>query len=282
MFRFINRLPFAFALVAGTVALSAACNVDPLYRGRRVEGPVTREPASKARADAARSGVDVVSVSGNEVDLVEAVATHRSLYHQHLEQLRDYYKSHGYAAKQGWADFELKGLKNVKAFRYLAEAEVPQSQLQPTESVSEADAMFQRAEELMKQGGHGVPIFYRQKLMIEAADVLRGLVERYPNSDKVDDAAYLLGEIHKEYLPGQELIAVKWYERAWTWNPQTPFPARFQAAVVYDYRLHDRDRALELYHAVAKDETGDRSNLRFAQRRINELTSGERTSQASP
>ncbi len=83
----------------------------------------------------------------------------------------------------------------------------------------------------------------------------------------------MCGEIHKEYLPGQEELAVKWYERAWTWDPRTPHTARFQAAVVFDYRLHDRDRALELYKSVVRDESHDRSNLRFATRRIRELTS---------
>ncbi|MFQ5592384.1 MAG: hypothetical protein ACE5HE_14585, partial [Phycisphaerae bacterium] len=76
----------------------------------------------------------------------------------------------------------------------------------------------------------------------------------------------------KEYLPGQEPIAVKWYERAWTWNPETPLAPRFQAAVVYDYRLHDRDRALELYHGVVNHETTHKTNVRFASRRIHELT----------
>jgi hypothetical protein len=75
-------------------------------------------------------------------------------------------------------------------------------------------------------------------------------------------------------------LAVKWYERAWTWNPDTPHPARFQAAVVYDYRLHNRARALELYHAVLEHETADDKNARFATRRIGELSS--EVSQGAP
>lgn len=257
----------------------SACNIDPMFRDRRPpKGPVIKDSAGLAKAEA----VSEIMATSGEADLVEAVVLHRGQYHKKLEELRDYYKSRGYANKQAWADFELKGLREVKAFRYLAEAEVPQIALQPAASIAEADAMYQRAMELMKQGGHGAPIFYRQKSMIEAADVFRGLVERYPSSDKVDDAAFQLGEIHREYMPGQELIAVKWYERAWTWNPNTTYPARFQAAVVYDYRLHDRDRALELYHEVLKSETGDQSNTRFSERRINELTSGERNARATP
>ena len=57
-------------------------------------------------------------------------------------------------------------------------------------------------------------------------------------------------------------------------------PARFQAAVLYDYRLHNRARALELYHDVIGHETRKISNIRFASRRIDELTgtpTGDRT-----
>ena len=108
--------------------------------------------------------------------------------------------------------------------------------------------------------------------MIEAAGVFRELIETYPNSDKIDDAAFWLGEIHKEYLKDQEQIAVQWYERSFAWDPATPHSARFQAAVVYDYRLHDRDRALELYRLVLAEETSKRSNVDFATRRIEQLT----------
>jgi TolA-binding protein len=149
------------------------------------------------------------------------------------------------------------------------------------DQIKEADALYEKGLELMRRGGHGVPVIYRQDRMIEAAETFRDLIKRFPSSDKIDDAAFLCGEIHKEYLPGQEQIAVKWYERTWTWNPETPHPARFQAAVVYDYRLHDRNRALELYQSVVRNESANKSNVRFATRRIHELTGGTRRAQAT-
>jgi tetratricopeptide (TPR) repeat protein len=254
---------------------TGGCNVDGAAISRR-------PPRGSALVKWDKPAVDISSVEAEEVDLAEAVASHRSAYHAHLIALRDYYQSRGYVAKQRWADFELDGLRKVKAFRYIDEAEVPISMLDPKDSIAEADAQFVRARELMTKGGYGTPIFYRQKTMIQAADLFRDLIQKYPTSDKVDDAAFFLGEIHKEYLPGQDPIAVKWYERAWSWNPQTPHPARFQAAVVYDYRLHDRDRALELYRAVVDVETEHSSNARFAQRRIHELTSGRTAASAAP
>ena len=259
----------------GILCAVVGCNTDRV-------GFQKRPPKGAALASWDKSDITQVPSDAEEVDLVEAVASHRAAYRQNLLALRDYYKSRGYIAKQQWADFELEGLGKVKAFRYIDDAEVPVAKLDPKDLITEADAMYERGRELMTKGGHGTPIFYRQKTMIQAADVLRELIEKHPTSDKVDDAAFFLGEIHKEYLPGQEPIAVKWYERAWTWNPATTHPARFQAAVVYDYRMHDRDRALELYRAVLESETENGSNVRFSQRRINELTSGRTAASAAP
>ena len=108
--------------------------------------------------------------------------------------------------------------------------------------------------------------------MVEAAQVFRGMIERYPTSDKIDDAAFYLGEIHNLYLSGQKQLAAQWYERALAWNPDTPHAARFQAAVLYDHDLHDRDRALELYHAILDRGTAPNSSVRYSSRRVYELT----------
>jgi hypothetical protein len=266
--------------VAPIVMTALGCNVDPLCpKGSRPNGPAVSitEAAGQARAPEA----DISVVDQSEVDLVETVAAHRSAYVQTLETLRNYYRDHGYITKQSWADFELAGLHKVQTFRYVMDAEISSDELRPTDSIPEADALYQRGTELMKKGGHGVPVFYRESPMVQAVGVFHELIEKYPTSDKIDDAAFQLGQIHKEYLQDQEPIAVKWYERAWTWDPNTPHEPRFQAAVIYDYRLHDRDRALELYQLVLKDETPEqssvnklarRTNVDFATRRIGELT----------
>jgi TolA-binding protein len=153
------------------------------------------------------------------------------------------------------------------------DSEIPPADLKATEQIPEADTLYQVGLDLMRRGGHRAPVIYRQDRMIQAAEVFRNLIERYPTSDKIDDAAFWEGEIHSQYLPGQETLAAQWYERAWTWDPYTPHPARFRAAVVYDSKLHDRDRALELYQLVIRDETQSKRNLRHATRRIHKLTS---------
>lgn len=263
---------FAIGGLAGALC-AAGCNVDSLYQTKAPKGPIVSVSETTGARVPVEADTGLRIVGQTEVDLVEEMVQHRSAYLQSLENLRDYYRDHGYLTKEGWANHELGGLKKVQTFRYVMDAEIPAQRLRPTESNSDADAMFDHGMELMRKGGHGgLPALYREKPMIEAVGVFRELIERHPSSDKIDDAAYMLGEIHKEYLKDQEQIAVQWYERAFEWDPATPHPARFQAATVYDYRLHDRDRALELYRLVLAEETSKRSNVDFATRRIDQLT----------
>ena len=282
----MKRVPFRFR--SARIMLPAL--VGSLCLGCNVAGPATSIhtarsiAAASAGREADANAVDISVIESREVDLVEAVALHRRLYRESLEKLRAYYAHHGYATKQTWAGLELEGLGRVNAFAYLMDAEIPSEALTARDAIPEADAMYDEAVELMRRGGHGVPAIYREDRMLEAARKLREIIRRFPSSDKIDDSAFLCGEIHKEYLRGQEAIAVKWYERAWTWDPETPHPARFEAAVVYDYRLHDRDRALELYQSVLQDDAATASDVRFATRRISELTESPETTRhlASP
>ncbi len=254
------------------MVISSGCSVDWAYPENQSAARSADRAERRMQHARQTSAVDISIVEPREVDLVEEVLAARQAYHSSLAKLNEYYGEQGDATKASWSSFELAGLRRVRAFRYVMDAEVPSSQLAATESIAEADQLYNKGLDLMRKGGHGVPAVFRKDVMIDAARTFRDLIERYPSSDKIDDAAFMLGEIHKEYLKGEETIAVKWYERAWTWNPQTTHTPRFQAAVVYDYRLHDRDQALELYRAVLDSETQNDSNVRFATRRIAALT----------
>lgn len=257
-------------LASAVMFSAAACNTENFATNRqRPDGPVT------SMADPEGVAVpDLQVTDAREVDIVEGVLAHRAQYRRMLETLRDYYAEHGYSVKQKWAEAELADLSRVKPYRYILSAEVPASQLRPTRSIAEADALYQRGLDLMREGGHGIPVLYNRQKMREALDTFTSLIRKYPDSDKIDDAAFCNGEILKEYFKNTETLAVKWYERCRQWDPNSPHPALFQAAVVYDYRLKDRARALELYHRVLSEEAGDKSNAAFASRRIYELTEG--------
>src|SRR5690606_33263101 len=120
--------------------------------------------------------------------------------------------------------------------------------------------------------------------MRQALARFKELIERYPTSDKIDDAAYYIGEIHKEYEKERDnTLALEWYKRAIQWDPNTPHPCRFRIATTYDYRLHERENALYWYQKVLEEESHFTMaddpdfalNTRYAQARIKELTPEE-------
>lgn len=213
-----------------------------------------------------------LAASAQEVDLVEELVTRRRAYHDALAALAESYRRDGDPIRLQWVEEEIMLAQRIQPFSYLHDAEIPGDWLRATDSTPAADALFEQACARMKEGGHGIWALYREDVMLDALEMMKRVIYEYPTSDKIDDAAFFIGEIHKEYLKNQNEIAVEWYRRAWTWDPDTPHQARFQAAVVYDYRMHDRAKALELYHAVLKHETFEWTNVEFAKTRIRQLT----------
>ena len=114
----------------------------------------------------------------------------------------------------------------------------------------------------------GITNYRRQR---QALLLFRQLVEKYPNSTKIAQSAFYIGEIYREYFR-QHIRAVHWYRRAWEWDPNIILPARFRAAVTYDYHLAEYTKALKLYREVVKKETFDWTNVAFANRRIEQLS----------
>src|SRR5262249_48884276 len=100
------------------------------------------------------------------------------------------------------------------------------------------------------------------------------MLSRYPRSDKIDDAAYQLGDIYESKAYRQYQRAAAYFERSFQWNPKTHTDARLRAARLYE-RLNDRSRALEIYRDVLTHET-DPKRLEEANRRVAELSGGSR------
>ena len=97
----------------------------------------------------------------------------------------------------------------------------------------------------------------------QALGLFNQLIQQYPSSDKIDDAAYKGGRIY-EYLKNYELAAV-YYQRAFQWNEATTNPARFRAAKVMDQKLRMRKEALD-----AVSGGGRKGSALFGQCRIRE------------
>lgn len=273
----------SIVLVANLVLLAvnfSGCKTD------KITNPAPNPPKGPTTSLETPPEVQVpdIPIAGRtEVDLVEEMMLHRAMYARYLDRLTTYYSENGYPEKAAWAQTELKGLRKVPTYKYLLEAEVPRAEVAPEESVAEADHLFKEGIDLMHKGGwRRTPGLYNQTTMRMARAKFEELVNRYPNSDKADDAAYYIAEIHGEYEHERNnTLAIEWYKRAIEMNPDTPHPCRFRIAEFYDYRLHEREKALHWYQEALDKESkfdgqkGFEVNKKFAQGRIRELTPDE-------
>src|SRR5262249_44815945 len=100
--------------------------------------------------------------------------------------------------------------------------------------------------------------------------LLRRLLTDYPQSDKIGDAAYQLGDLYESRAYRQHRRAATFFERSFQWNPTTQSDARLRAARLYDHNLIERVRARELYSEVITHDTDPR-RIQEAQRRLAEL-----------
>lgn len=260
-----RRTLSGFAAVGAIILGSTGCQLF----GPKSESVTGGNTAAMTRGDV------IPITDATEIDLVEEMARHRANYTNYLRTLKDFYVQKGYSQKATWAGRELEDLRMVKTYAYLVPAETRLAhEARALESIPEADALYTDAMYYAKQGGyHGIPLVYNTDKLKRALEKLNQLIRDYPTSDKVDDSAFVAAEIYKEYFNDNHR-AIIYYQRAWEWDPQTPYPARFQAAVIYDYRLHDRDKALEMYQLVLDHESSNRSNLRWSATRIKQLTGG--------
>jgi tetratricopeptide (TPR) repeat protein len=200
-----------------------------------------------------------------EVDYVENLAASRDAYRQALIGLLDYYSTVGNATKQQWAQTELKTFDQMVRYQYLQPAEWVPENLTAADSIEEADVLYGEAKGLYNESGAMIIVANKAKLQ-QALGLFNQLIQQYPTSDKIDDAAYKAGRIY-DYLKNYEL-AVVYYQRTFQWNEATTYPARFRAAKVMDKKLRMHKEALELYKLSIVKESRYSDNVEFAKERV--------------
>lgn len=226
-------------------------------------------PQGRRQSLGPASVVNIADTS--EADLVEQMAVNRQAYRQGLELLAGYYMRTGNNMKLMWAQKELGALNSMPKYNYIIEANVAPANLKGTASIPEADDIFYNAQEIEKEAGT-LPVLKNENQLRLALERYNELIRKYPSSDKIDDAAYNAAVIY-EYLKDYS-IALLYYKRAFQWDPETIYPARFRAARVLDKNLHRNDEALQLYQEAVKTE-GQFEKYRewkeFAEKRIREM-----------
>jgi TolA-binding protein len=223
-------------------------------------------------------GVEVTAPPGQSLAnaderlLVEETLAARAGWLACLDKLDEYYRGKNETFKARLVQNVKQRFGPIQRYTYFPEAEVPGPQLRPTEVIPAADELFARAHKLFQDGKGELHFFVTTKYSKErdAAALFRELIQRYPTSTKIALAAYYIADIYKEYF-NEDVRAIRWYERAWQWDPHVTEPARFQAATVYDLRLLQKPEAIECYRGALEYEQFNKSNCDFARKRLRDL-----------
>ena len=206
-----------------------------------------------------------------EAVLAEGVIDARQGYLDAIEALVNHYSETQEDFRARLLDNVRERLDPVHQYMYVEAAALPPADMRPELVYAEADALYADALKLYKRGSV-VPLWPNYKLQRQALTKFLELVRTYPDSTKIAYSAFYIGQIYKNYFQ-QYHRAVMWYERAWQWDPTIPRPARYQAAVITDWRLSDRAKAVELYRQVLVHEAElSDTNSEIARKRIAELS----------
>lgn len=215
-------------------------------------------------------------IDKEEIDAVEEVAVNRQAYRQGLKSLNAYYDKMGNNMKLRWAQKELNSLDAIPQYKYIIEAEVAGPNLKADTSIPEADTIYQEAVHLEKKAKRLILIKNNNRLRLALAKYDE-LIRKHPSSDKIDDAAYRAGGIY-EYFRDYS-IAILYYKRAYQWDPDTPYPAKFKEAYILDKRLYRRVEALDLYKQAVEEQSQHKKWVKQAEKRIKELSISDEAEQ---
>lgn len=221
-------------------------------------------------ASDANSPSPLAAPNATEVDLVEKLASNRQAYQASLQALIQYYDTTGNHDKLGWAKKELTSLNLIPQYTYIIEAQVMSENLKATQRIPAADQLYAQAEDFRRKAGFIPLMALKDPEALQAAlRKYEELINKYQTSDKIDDAAYKMGEIYENFKDYE--IALRCYQRAYQWDPATPNPARFKAAEVLDKKLHRRGEALQMYQEAIAKEARYTDRKLMAERRVQEL-----------
>lgn len=212
---------------------------------------------------------DQTGKKAREEHLVNALILSRKNYMKALADLSQFYLDIGYPLRLELVRKEIKGLNKIPEYEYLLTREEP-IVLKPAKNVEEANILFEDGKMYKKS----LNIINKKSNLNTAVKRFKKIIERYPESDLADDAAYELAEIFGGFFFQDYETAAAYYIKCFKLNPNTNRPARYMAASVYEEHLKDFKKALQYYELAL--EMGKDEDLREkAQAKIAELRKQE-------
>ena len=212
--------------------------------------------------------VAVNTAAWAESDIVEALVAHRQAYRKSLETLLGVLQGAKDVKRTLLAKRELRDLISVNNYMYLRDADTPGLELRATRAIAEAQTLYTQAMALKKDSKKILVNRYKTQLAMEG---FRRLIRKYPSSEKIDDAAFQIGELCRANLKNYQR-AIRWYECVLAWDPDTQLQANLRIAQIYDNHLVNRLTALDYYKRALKIEVRDSSEYKRIKRRIRRLS----------
>ena len=201
-----------------------------------------------------------------DIELVERLLVARRDYQKTLILLRAHYLKVGDMERARWAEEELLQFHRINHQAFKLELDVPPPSLRPSVNVPEANKLYTQAM-TYKDHGWGNDYVDNQR---RAEILLQQLLTQYPQSTKISDVAYQLGDLYESKAFRQYHRAALYFERCFQWNPNTQFDARIRAARIYDRHTQERVKAIDLYKEVKTHET-DPKRIAEADKRLADL-----------
>ena len=194
----------------------------------------------------------------------------RREYQKSLETLRTHYIAAGDIERARWAEDELLQFHRIRKQAFRLELDVPPPTLQASYNIPEANELYKQAM-TYKDKGWGTDYIDNQR---RAELLFQKMLSDHPQSDKISDAAYQLGDIYeskayKAVRPGRPLL-------------RALFPVEPQDAVrrppaggpPLRAQHRRRSHALDIYRDVINRET-DPKRIEEAQKRLADLSAAK-------
>jgi hypothetical protein len=227
---------------------------------------IASTPGAQQPPKTGTSGAGTLKDSA-DIELVEKLLVARRDYQRTLELLRAHYINIGDLEHAKWAEEELREYHRINHQAYRLDLDVPPPTLLGTTNITEANKLVERSREY-KDKGFGTDYIDNQR---RCEILLQQLLTVYPTSDKIGEAAYLLGDLYEGRAYKQYRRAALYFERSVQWNPTTTMDGRLRAARIYDKLLPERAKAIDLYKEILTHET-DAKRKAEATKRLKELS----------
>jgi TolA-binding protein len=206
-------------------------------------------------------------IKKSDVQLVERLLAARKEYQLTMEALRKHYIQTGDIERARWAEDELLNYHRINKQAFLLPLDLPAPTLKPATNVPQANRYYIQAMKY-KEKGWGTDYIDNQR---RAEILLQKILTEHPQSTKISDAAYQLGDIYESRACKQYRRAAGYFERCFQWDTKTNTDARIRAARLYDRQLNDRTRASQIYKEIITHETNERY-IEEAQTRLKEIS----------